>query len=190
MALAGTWLSNNVKLYNATITYNTATTVSTCDVWHQWVGATYTAATTTVWNQWSAQTYVRKETKKQAAERRARQAADELAYQERLAAEHDKAVAAEAKANKLLVEHLSDEQRKTLAEKNYFDVQIGEKTYRIHRGTHGNVRLLDTDGKEKTLFCVQPSGVPVPDCMLAQKLHLEADEPGFLRAANARPIPR
>jgi hypothetical protein len=118
------------------------------------------------------------------------QAAQEEAN--RLAAiEAERQRMANEKAKKLLVEHLSPQQQKTYDEKRYFDVDIEGRTYRIHHGSHGNVRLLGTGektGKEVTKYCIQPDGVPVGDVLLAQKLLLEADEKEFLRIANATQI--
>jgi hypothetical protein len=104
------------------------------------------------------------------------------------AVEAEKQAVANEKAKKLLVEHLSAEQQKTYEEKRYFDVDIEGRTYRIHHGSHGNVRLLGTGdkaGKEITKYCIQPEGVPIGDVLLAQKLLLEANEKEFLRIANA-----
>jgi hypothetical protein len=165
--------------------YNTAITVTgstTSVIWNSWITNSATTAQNYVFAQWAGQVEARKETKREAAARRKREREHAAQFAER----QRKAVEAQARAEALLVEHLSPEQAMTLAARNYFDVAIGERKYRIHRGTHGNVRLLDETGREKTLFCVQPEGVPVPDAMLAQKLHLEANEQEFLRVANAR----
>lgn len=162
----------------------TETTTSNVAIWSSWIQTSNSATTTNQWCQWVTQAYYRKATKKEIAEQKRyrREQAKLLAEAEK------KRLEVKQRAEKLLVEHLSDAQRATLEKHSYFDVAIGERTYRIHRGTHGNVRLLNEKGQEKTLFCVQPPGVPTEDAMLAQKLHLEANEQEFLRVANARQL--
>lgn len=96
--------------------------------------------------------------------------------------------AAKQRARKLLVACLDERQRKTYAERGFFYVLTKSgKCYRIDQGTHGNVKLVEERGRRVLgSYCIQPDGVPDEDAMLAQKLHLEADEPGFLRIANFR----
>lgn len=159
-----------------------ATTFTNC-VWGAWIGQT-AAITQNTWNVWTNQVYVRKETRREAAARRRRER-EEAARLEAQMRERGKA---EQRAEKLLIEHLTEEQQNTLAVFNYFDVKVGERIYRIRRGTHGNVRLVDEAGIERVSYCIQPPGVPAADAMLAQKLHLEANEQEFLRVANARPM--
>lgn len=90
------------------------------------------------------------------------------------------------RARKLLVSALTPEQRRTYEDSRYFDVAVNGRTYRIHQGTHGNVRLLDAAGRaEVVAYCIQPDHVPPEDAMLAQLLTLKNDEPTFLRLANA-----
>lgn len=105
--------------------------------------------------------------------------------QERLALER---AAARARATKLLMEHLTPEQRKELEEKNcfYLYTQSGGR-YRIDRGTHGNVKVLDKDNKIVATLCGQPNGVPDEDAMLAQVLMLRTNEQQYRRVANERP---
>lgn len=92
-----------------------------------------------------------------------------------------------AKARRLLLENVSEAQRQSLEAHGYFDVPVNGRTYRIHQGTHGNVRRLE-NGVETVSLCAQPLGVPACDAMLAQKLMLETDEAAFLRIANARAL--
>lgn len=99
--------------------------------------------------------------------------------QARLAREH-----ANVRAEALLRRNLSAEQVDDLLSKGCFYVSVGGRRYRIDRGTHGNIREVDAAGRSIARFCAQPSGVPVADSMLAQKLALEADEAAFLRVAN------
>lgn len=99
---------------------------------------------------------------------------------------------ADARAEKILREHLTDEQRRDLDEKSFFYLESIEaggarRKYRIDKGTHGNVKVLDDEGKKVVgSYCVQPVGVPVADAMLAQVLHLRHDPEGFKKAANFR----
>ncbi len=117
-------------------------------------------------------------------------AADEARYAARLAeetAQLAKRPAASVRARALLLSMLDVQQRERLQRDRYFDViaRHSQRRYRIRQGTHGNVRLLDADGREVTSYCGQPNGLPTEDCMLAQKLQIEYDEVGFLKVANA-----
>lgn len=94
-------------------------------------------------------------------------------------------LAAKQKAEKLLLDNLSAEQRETLVKRGFFYLHLQNgKKYRLDRHTHGNVYLVDEANRVLKKFCAQPNGVPVDDAILAQKLTLELDEPAFLRVAN------
>lgn len=97
-------------------------------------------------------------------------------------------VRSRGRARKLLMSALSHSQQATYSLHGYFDVAVGGTVYRIHQGTHGNVRELGGDGREKYLWCAQPDHVPAEDAMLAQMLLLRHDEAAFRRVANRRPI--
>jgi hypothetical protein len=112
-------------------------------------------------------------------------------YQETLARRTQEVNAASRRAEDLLRRHLSDEQREDLEKKHCFYLTSHGKDgksrrYRIDRGTHGNVKLLDDKGSIVGSYCVQPDGVPAADAMLAQKLWIETDEDAFLKVANFR----
>lgn len=97
--------------------------------------------------------------------------------------------AANRRAEDLLRRELTPEQLEDLEKKGCFYLesidQKGERRrYRIDRGTHGNIKLLDPKGSILGTYCVQPDAVPVADSMLAQKLWIEGNEAGFLRVAN------
>ena len=84
----------------------------------------------------------------------------------------------------MLLEHL-DEQQATDWER------IGRF---IVIAPSGNRYLIQSEGSQvrnvdnRTAYCLQPTGtVPKADTALAHKLWLEADEDGFLEAANAFP---
>lgn len=122
-------------------------------------------------------------------ETRARMQAEQREYDERMRAataeRQERERVARARAKALLFRSLTRDQQQSLEDRKYFDMNVGGKTYRIHQGTHGNVRLVQA-GQETMLYCAQPNNVPVEDAMLAQKLMLETDEQAFLRVANAR----
>lgn len=92
---------------------------------------------------------------------------------------------AEVRAEELLRSCLSERQDADLTRLGWFDVPASPgRTYRVKRGTAGNVYLLGADGREVEQYCAHPSGVPAADTMLAQKLMLEAAESRFLKIAN------
>jgi hypothetical protein len=105
-------------------------------------------------------------------EKKAREEADKRAAEAR---------AAEKRAEDLLRLCLTPKQIEDLETKKCFYVEIissgGKKErYRIDRGSHGNVKQIDEKGSIIRSFCIQPSGVPVGDVLLTQKLWLEASE--------------
>jgi len=95
-----------------------------------------------------------------------------------------KMAAASLKAEELLRSCLSREQDEDLTRRGWFDVPVGDRTYRVKRGSAGNVFLLGQDGSEVEKYCIHPRGVPAADAMLAQKLLLETDERKFRSVAN------
>jgi hypothetical protein len=127
------------------------------------------------------------------AKTRRRLRREQREWEERMRVEREAAEVlasmAKRKARALLYSALSRDQQRSLEERQYFELNIGGKTYRIKQGTHGNVRLVQGD-VETMLYCAQPNGVPAEDAMLAQKLMLECDEQAFLRVANARVLAR
>ncbi len=126
-------------------------------------------------------------------ETRRRLAAEELALQEHIrqatVLRRQEEEQARVRAKALLYSALTRDQQRSLEERKFFELNVGGKTYRIHQGTHGNVRLVQ-GGRETTSYCAQPDNVPTEDAMLAQKLMLETDEQAFLRVANARFLAR
>jgi hypothetical protein len=99
--------------------------------------------------------------------------------------------AACTKAEKLLFDHLTEEEKTDLANEGHFHV-LGSRggLFRIQRGWAGNVKLLDIHTKEQiATLCVHPrgcgeGGIPDPDVMLAQKLMIMTNEDHFLDLAN------
>ena len=93
----------------------------------------------------------------------------------------------EARAQRLLQENLSTDQREQHGRFGYFDVVGGNtgKRYRIKYGFQLNVALLDNRGRTKAVLCFAPDGnLPAGDVMLAQKLALELFETDTLKIAN------
>jgi len=174
----------------ATYTFGgvSGTTVTSATSWYNWNNARVGLYQQAQWAQWQGG-IVSARTKKRAAEEEARFRAEAEARRRRYEEECQKATEArrkaEARARALLMTSLSPAQRESLEKFRFFDIEIGGKTYRIHQGTHGNVRQVE-NGREIVTFCAQPEGVPAEDAMLAQKLMLETDEAAFLRVANAR----
>ena len=84
-------------------------------------------------------------------------------------------------AELLLESCLSEEQRRNLVHRNFFEVISSKgQLWRIWRGKAWNVRR----GSE--IWCASPRvDVPDADAMLAQKLWLETDEDAFCSVANA-----
>jgi len=105
-------------------------------------------------------------------EKRARAAAEKATLEARMA---------ERRSQNLLRMCLSPQQIEDLDKKKCFYVEIAgrdgkKERYRIDHGSHGNVKQIDAKGSIIRSFCIQPSGVPVADVMLTQKLWLEASE--------------
>jgi hypothetical protein len=156
-------------------------------VWTNWITTTTTTISNIVYPAWDAwNTGGATPTVWRFESPTPEQVAAELQAQaDRLAEEQ----AAAARARVILEENLTEEQRKQLADNNWFEVITPKGTYRIRRGWAGNVDRLDDGGRVRDRFCIHPSeSVPPEDNMLAQKLLLEANEEMFLRIANRTPV--
>lgn len=95
---------------------------------------------------------------------------------------------AEAKAQKLLHDHLTPQQRKHLDERGYFLVKGRFMTYRV--GASGRVQLDKPPKGFSGDFCVGPvEPLPMGDRALTVKLWIEASEAAFLGIANPTWIP-
>lgn len=104
-------------------------------------------------------------------------------------------LAREARAHELLVIHLDEEQCRTYAEKEWFDVPSSifkRRKYRIHKHFTSNVTLLERKGYRdveenwrylKRLCAVPRVRAPLEDQLLSQKLLIETDEHKFLDVA-------
>jgi hypothetical protein len=161
---------------------------------------TGTAASTTVWRTWTNDTttsgsYVITRQGYQAPQL----TPEQIAAAEQRQAEYVKAQAelqakqkrAKAKAEQLLVEHLTEEQEKAWKENRaIFVTAKSGRRFKIKEGRAGNIEEINAEGKSIRSFCVhvEPYNVPDADNVLAQKLALEHNEEALLRVANSHPI--
>jgi hypothetical protein len=98
-------------------------------------------------------------------------------------------VGAEARARKLLIEHLNPLQRQQLKDYGWFEV-IGGTTGRTYRiWAHRYIANIHAP-KEGWKFCAccADLSLPTSDHVLAQKIMIESDERRFLRIANRNPV--
>jgi hypothetical protein len=173
--------------------YSTGTSASTWTSWNDQYLASITAfplsTTIATWVYWNQSikpvTYFPPETEQ---ERIARLECQRLAIEQgRLKAEELQREQAKERdrAEALLREHLSEEQRCDLAAKKEFEVvsQLG-KRYVIQRGYQGNVFLLDEYRRRVNKYCIHPDNVVEADAMLAQMCWLKWNEEQFLQVAN------
>ena len=197
------------RYWNDSTTTSTTACTSTNDVWGAWCDATATTATTAggnVWVTWCTNattatattvytgtphrhvTYQpAPETEAQKAERAARMERYKREESER----RQRAEAAAKRAEGLLWEHLTDEQRAEYRRSKSFVVKgcHTKRSYRVRcgGGLVANVHELDDKGDTQRRLCAHISnayGAPNADHYLAQKLLLEHQEQDFLRVAN------
>lgn len=161
--------------------------------WSYWVSSGTTSSeseTNVVWGTWtinsSAQTQVAAYHQPTPEEIERNQERQRRHREEQQRREAERAEA-ERRAEALLQDNLTQEQREMLARMQEFIV-VGSKgkRYAIGRGNAHNVKELDDGGRKVKSLCALPSGVPVGDVMLAQKFLLETDEDAFLSIANSR----
>lgn len=90
------------------------------------------------------------------------------------------------RAKALLMEHLSEKQKKQLIERGEFVVKSKSgKHYAITKGRAGNVFSLDEHRKRVNRYCIHPTDyVPDYDTMLSQMIWLKWNEEEFLKVAN------
>jgi len=95
--------------------------------------------------------------------------------------------AATKRAENLMFSILKPEQVRQYQDTGYFETEIDDRVYRIHKRSHSaNVELI-VGGKPIAKYCVHPSNcysTPVQDTMISQLLKLHSDEAGFLKTAN------
>lgn len=98
---------------------------------------------------------------------------------------------ARQRADKLLVEHLTPEQEKSLLEDGYFEIDVRAdgkvRRFRIYNDKYQhNVFEIDRRGRKLREYCAHTShACPQSDHALAQKLLLEHNPREFFRVANA-----
>jgi hypothetical protein len=176
-------------------TGNTISCATNTVTWQYWCnGTAVTQVTQIASNAWTPWVEKVEETAAQKVERVAREEVRraELAEMARLnairmAEAQKKMMEADARAEVLLLENLEAVERDRYLRAGYFYVfSASGKKYKIKKGTHGNVFLMDpiTD-REQVRYCVQPNGVPVADANLGQALYIRHAEEEFLRKANA-----
>lgn len=168
---------------------NGTTSATITDTWRHWVVTTFGSdQTTTTWYVWNNHVEQRKQTRAEMAEkerneRRRKRAAFWKATFDTIIRKK-----AEKRARELLHMNLSEAQRKTLAERNWFVVQGGKsgKQYRIEdKGSvHGNVVELGRKTEFRYCFQAADPSIPVGDNLLAQALMVMYDEDSFLKIAN------
>jgi hypothetical protein len=95
--------------------------------------------------------------------------------------------AATKRAENLLFTILKPEQVRQYEDHGYFETEIDDRIYRIHKRSHSaNVELI-VKGKPVAKYCAHPANAyetPVMDTMISQLLALKTDEARFLRTAN------
>lgn len=96
------------------------------------------------------------------------------------------AAIAKRKAEALLLSVLTRAQRKERKDRGFFTEVIDGQEYRFHRGTHGNVHLIDDRGAIVQTYCIQPDDVPEGDAHVAQLMMLRHDRERFMRLAGIR----
>lgn len=185
--------------WNAQIA-NTITTAVAGHIGQQMTAATTTSLTNTinaeVWSAWSTQVQNLRDASAEQVRRVQEQARQVRERQERQAADASRVQLERGKAEKraelLLQEQLSAEQKAELASKGFFTLRTiaksgEERIYRIRRGRSRNVEQVDAQGTRIKTLCAHPAElVPDADTMLAQKLMLETPDTQeeFLRIAN------
>ena len=170
------WVGQAATQQNIAAINQQVATIAQSQIWTSWVQASNVSYTTVAPARRQAATTEQQERWRQDQERATR------IEQDRRRAEDE----AKAKAEVLLLRHLSDQQKADLKTKGFFLVEVAGETYKIMRGFAGNVKMLDkATGKDAKSFCIHPSErVPDADAMLAQKLLLETDTERFHKIAN------
>lgn len=97
--------------------------------------------------------------------------------------------AAARRAEQLLFMFLTPDQKAMYLKHGYFDTDVNDTTYRIHKGRARNIRKMK-DGKAIDQLCVHPIPyLPDADNVLAQLLALRTDQAQTEHLANhSQPI--
>jgi hypothetical protein len=170
-------------------------------VWNTW--ATTSATNTTVWVNWTATTSVTASTTEvwqhwidytgasgplvQSGHHLRQPTPEELEQRQREAEERRIATEeARAKARQILLDNLTETQRREFDTDGHFHVETrdGQRRYRLSPGSLP-LRVHGEDGRRWS-YCIHPrESYPADDVALALKLLLEANEDEFLETANA-----
>lgn len=110
-----------------------------------------------------------------------------IAREEREVKERAKRSAAEKRAEQLMFSILKPEQVRQYLDNGYFETEVDDRIYRIHKRGHSqNVELI-VKGKVIAKYCAHPMNAhqtPVQDTMISQLLALKHNEAAFLKTAN------
>lgn len=195
------WLAWNYQVVtvNAVTVNVDGTAVTQGDIWPYWnqyitgsqtVGVVYEEQ---VWSAWNEE-YVPRSAialnpilaKQPDAEQRAKLDEAKRIQEQKVRDEEAKRLAAKKRAAQLLKSTLSRKQQEQFAAIRSFDLEVGDKLYRVIPGQRVQRLNKQTKAVER-YFCIHTAydhPVPAEDTALAQKLLLEADEAQFLRIAN------
>jgi len=90
----------------------------------------------------------------------------------------EREILAEQRATALLLDNLTEEQRRQFTTHGNFDVTGGRTgiRYRLWYRTMQNIEELDACGRRRCIWCVHPVDVALADVLLAQKVALELFE--------------
>jgi hypothetical protein len=190
-----TWATWNFAIAGSSSATTSVTGAN--DVWRAWLtnavyGSTITTTSTRdVWSLWQAPHQdVRLPRSEVTQEQQRIRAAQDAAYEEERRAAANRRKEAEARAMKLLISVLNEQQKADLRRDKHFFVDAPSgRLYRIDYGTHGNVKVVDRRTRQVIESpCIQPQGVPAGDANLMQKLLIETAEDMFRAHANISPV--
>lgn len=183
------WVSSNYVTSATTNVYTTYTDPNTANdsvtTWRLWISSGTTTASPQAWQPTAE--YGRTEETAEARAIREWLWAEDAYVRRWLDAESRwQRQQASERAEMLLLEHLSEQQRAEWRENGYFTVVGGSgRRYRIKRGRQHNIDELDSNGRRIANLCGHVGdAVPDEDNVLIQKLMLETDEEQFRRIAN------
>lgn len=177
----------------------TASSSATTDtVWLDWntegtwdtATTNYIACSADTWDAWNnSYTVFYREAEPETAEQQVAREERERVHAEELRMIQEARKEAEARADALLRETLSEEQRKEIAAHRYFTVEskTSKRRYRVRTdaGRHGNIDELDAQGRVVARLCCAPVGnIPDADALLGQALNLRYNEDEFRATAN------
>lgn len=177
----------------------TATTAAYSDTtWRHWTNQDTSAMTTaSTWTTWASTTSGVYTVKAQSAPAQTptvesiaeynRRQAVQLAESMRLHKEREaKHLAAKARAEQTLCEHLTEEQEKAWKENRaIFVTSQSGRRFKIKEGRAHNIYELNEHGEAIREYCVHVEPyIPDADNVLAQKLALQHNEDALLRLAN------